>query len=99
MLGEGLCKSDGNFQVSDLSPDLVLDTKNNIVVALVPMARDTKVKSPEYKVPKQVQFRPDEREIRIIQAGQRKHGLKKAQDIISMALMRFAEHEQIELAS
>lgn len=46
---------------------------------------------------KQVKFGPSPEENAIIQAGMRKHGLKKAVDVIRMALRRFAESEGIRL--
>lgn len=70
------------------TPILVLDNQTSPRVPLVPMAT-------KYKVPDAVKFQPDDREKKIIEAAQKKLGLKKAQDILSMALNHWARAEQI----
>lgn len=72
---------------------IMLDTKRYQIVPLVSMKGSAK----KSRVPEQIKFRPDDREKEIIQAAYEKRGLKKAQDVISMALVHWAESGQLEL--
>ncbi len=77
------------FRVVENKENLGLDKYHK--VPLVQMKRAIK----KSKVPEQVKVLPNDRERQILEAAMDKYGLKKAQDIISMALTRFAESEQL----
>ena len=78
-------------QINERKPNKSIDTKQHKRVLFVSMERNDSL-----KIPKRIGFSPDAEEEAIIRAGRQKHGLKKAQDVISMALRRFAEHENFE---
>lgn len=48
---------------------------------------------------KNVRLVPTQEENAILEAAMKKHGLKKAVDVVRMALRRFAELEDLKLAS
>lgn len=51
------------------------------------------------RIPATVSFRISPEDYAIIAAGQEKHGLRKASDVLRMALRRFAEAEGLKKAS
>lgn len=82
----------------------VAENKSNLgaIISLTENSRKnyilsvTKSKS-KSKVPAKVAFEPSPEEVRIIEAAQSKHGIKKATDIVRMALRRLADIEGFEL--
>lgn len=82
-----------SVQVTERKATKGVDNKMQQSVCLHLMSRTNKL-----NIPERVVFVPDETEKAIIRAAHLKHGLKKAQDVITMALRRYAEHENFELA-